>query len=212
MNREQAKQNLIDFGIEEPSAEQITNYLNQVNGEVTREKNRADRYKADADKAAELQKQLDDIANQNLSDIEIANKKVEDAEKLIKEKEDFIAKLQKEKLIATLTSKFAEKGLTGDHYDSVVGAFALLGEEEAIKKATSFVEEISKSKEELVKIANAEAEKRLLEGTPNPDGGNGNHGDHEEKSKAAEAAKSYSEQKMKSMNQSQDDKNAPVNF
>lgn len=212
MNREQAKQNLIDFGIEEPSAEQITSYLNQVNGEVTKEKNRAEKYKADADKAAELQKQLDDIANQNLSDIEIANKKVEDAEKLIKEKEDFIAKLQQEKLIATLTSKFAEKGLTGEHYESVVNAFALLGEEEAIKKATSFADEISKSREELVKVANAEAEKRLLDKTPNPDGGTGNHGDNEEESIGAKAAKSYSEKHMKSKNQSQDDANAPVNF
>lgn len=33
MNREQARQNLIGFGVEEPSDEQISNYLNQIGGE-----------------------------------------------------------------------------------------------------------------------------------------------------------------------------------
>lgn len=43
MSREQAKKNLISFGIEEPSEEQITNYLNQVNGETQKEKEKAEK-------------------------------------------------------------------------------------------------------------------------------------------------------------------------
>lgn len=210
MTREAARQNLIDFGIEEPSAEQITNYLNQVNGEVTREKNRADKYKADADKAAELQKQLDDIANQNLSDIEIANKKVEDAENLVKEKEGIIATLKREKLVADLTSLFAGKGLTGEIYAGTIQAYALLGEEEALKQATVFVDGISSAKEEFVKNANDEAKRKLLEDTPNPDGGAGNE-DHEEESYAAKIAKEHSK-KMNPQKRQGDDENAPVNF
>lgn len=210
MTREQAKQNLIDFGIEEPTNEQISNYLNQVNGEVVKEKNRADRYKADAEKSAELQKQLDEIANQNLSDIEIANKKYEDAQNLIQEKEGIIAQLQKEKLVATLTSKFAEKGLTGEHYASVINAYSLLGEEEAIKQATSFVDGITSAKEELVKNANDEARRKLLEETPNPDGGNGEE-EKEEESYASKYAKEYS-QKMNPQNKVAEDGNAPVYF
>ena len=39
MTREQAKQNLIAIGVAEPTDEQVSNYLNQVNGE-TRNKER----------------------------------------------------------------------------------------------------------------------------------------------------------------------------
>ena len=34
MTREQAKQNLISIGISEPTDEQVSNYLNQLNGET----------------------------------------------------------------------------------------------------------------------------------------------------------------------------------
>ena len=34
MTREQAKQNLISIGVAEPTDEQISSYLNQVNGET----------------------------------------------------------------------------------------------------------------------------------------------------------------------------------
>ena len=37
MTREQAKANLVACGIEEPTEEQITNYLNQVNSAVKSE-------------------------------------------------------------------------------------------------------------------------------------------------------------------------------
>lgn len=38
MTREQAKQNLIAIGVAEPTDEQVSNYLNQVNGETKRRK------------------------------------------------------------------------------------------------------------------------------------------------------------------------------
>ena len=61
MTREQAKQNLISIGVAEPTDEQISSYLNQVNGETQKEKDKANQYKAKADKADELQTQLDEI-------------------------------------------------------------------------------------------------------------------------------------------------------
>ena len=79
MTREQAKANLVALGIAEPTDEQVTSYLNTVNGETKKEKDRADKYKLDADKAGELQKKLDEIANQNLSEVEKANKATEEA-------------------------------------------------------------------------------------------------------------------------------------
>lgn len=83
MSREQAKQNLVALGIAEPTDEQVTNYLNKVNGEIQKEKDKAAEYKGKAEKADELQKKLDDMEAGNLSEIEKANKALEAANKTI---------------------------------------------------------------------------------------------------------------------------------
>lgn len=102
MTREQAKQKLISFGVAEPTEEQISDLLNSINAETKKEKDRADSYKAKADKADELQTQLDDLNNQNLSDIEKANKALETAN-------GRIAELEKTQAIATQRNSVAEK-------------------------------------------------------------------------------------------------------
>ena len=83
MTREQAKQNLIAIGVEEPTDEQISNYLNQVNGETKKEKDKAAEYKAKADKADELQSKIDEIEAGNLTEIEQARKALESANEQI---------------------------------------------------------------------------------------------------------------------------------
>lgn len=98
MTREQAKQNLISIGVTEPTDEQVSNYLNQVNGETKKEKDRADGYKAKADTADELQKQLDDLQAGNLTELEKANKALETANQQI-------AELQKNNAIRDLREK-----------------------------------------------------------------------------------------------------------
>lgn len=102
MTREQAKQNLIGFGIENPSEEQITNYLNQIGAETKKEKDRADGLKAKADKADELQTELDRINDQNLSEVDKANKALETAN-------NRIAELEKAQAIATQKSTVIDK-------------------------------------------------------------------------------------------------------
>lgn len=92
MTREQAKQNLISIGVAEPTDEQISSYLNQVNGETQREKEKANQYKAKAEKADELQTQLDEIEAGNLTEVEKVNKDLEAANNLI-------AKLQKDNAV-----------------------------------------------------------------------------------------------------------------
>lgn len=92
MTREQAKQNLISIGVAEPTDEQISSYLNQVNGETQKEKDKANQYKAKADKADELQTQLDEIEAGNLTEVEKVNKDLEAAN-------DLIAKLQKDNAV-----------------------------------------------------------------------------------------------------------------
>ena len=102
MTREQAKQKLISFGVSEPTDEQITDLLNSINAETKKEKDRADSYKAKADRADELQSQLDDINSQNLSETERVNKELETAK-------NRIAELEKADALKTQRSLAMEK-------------------------------------------------------------------------------------------------------
>lgn len=63
--------------------DQITALLNQNNSEVAREKEKASDYKEKASKADELQKKIDELESGNLSEIEKANKALEEANKQI---------------------------------------------------------------------------------------------------------------------------------
>ncbi len=92
MTREQAKQNLISIGVAEPTDEQITNYLNQVNGETQKEKDKAAEYKEKADKADEYKAKIDELEAGNLTEVEKANKALEAAN-------EQIAKMQKDNSI-----------------------------------------------------------------------------------------------------------------
>ena len=65
------------------SDDQITALLNQNNSEVAREKEKASGYKEKASKADELQKKIDELESGNLSEIEKANKALEEANKQI---------------------------------------------------------------------------------------------------------------------------------
>lgn len=98
MTREQAKQNLISIGVEEPTDEQITNYLNQVNGETQKEKDKVAEYKEKADKADEYKAKIDELEAGNLTELEKANKALELAN-------EQIAKMQKDNSIRDLREK-----------------------------------------------------------------------------------------------------------
>jgi hypothetical protein len=67
----------------EATDEQITNLLNQNNSEVAKEKNKVSQYKAKADTADDLQKQLDEIQAGNMTELEKANKALETANQQI---------------------------------------------------------------------------------------------------------------------------------
>lgn len=109
MTREQAKEFLKTFGIE-PTEEQITNYLNTVNGEVKKEKDRADRLKAEADKVTDLQKQLDEINGKSMTDIEKAQKEAQTAN-------DRAASLEAELKSMRYKAELAKAGVGADDVD-----------------------------------------------------------------------------------------------
>ena len=170
MTREQAKQNLIAIGIAEPTEEQINNYLNQVNGETKKEKDKAAQYKAKADKADELQGKLDELEAGNLTEIEQANKNLEKAN-------NRIAELEKAQAIATQRSNVASKfNVTAEQAAQIVkddGSFDydVLGE-------------IISEKE----TAAAQAkEQEIANNSTNPGGGNAG-GNNDEKTSAEKIA------------------------
>lgn len=83
MTREQAKQKLISFGVEEPTDEQVSELLNSINAETKKEKDRAENYKTKADKADELQSRVNELEAGNLSENEKLTKALETANKTI---------------------------------------------------------------------------------------------------------------------------------
>lgn len=117
MTREQCKTLLVTMGIAEPTEEQITSFLNSVNKEVKSERDRAEKFRTEAEKVTDLQKQLDEINSKGLSDVEKANKATEAANNRIAELEKSLKKMQTQKELAALNivgeeaeSLFAEDG------------------------------------------------------------------------------------------------------
>lgn len=164
MTREQAKTFLFSLGIETPTDEQITSYLNSVNSETKKEKDRADKLKLDADKAAQLQKQIDEINNQNLSEVEKANKATEDAMAQV-------AALQKRIDRAEQFKALAEKGITGEQAEKLISEDGKLDYE--------VLGQIISDRENAAKAAK---EQEIANNQGNPGGGSsGNEGKTDEK-------------------------------
>ena len=116
INRETAKANLVALGVAEPTEEQITNYLNQLEGETNGLVKKLAKAEKDAQNVADLQKQLKALEDAKLTDEEKAAK---DA----KEKDDLVAQLQGEVKSMQLRSQLAEKGITGEDADKLINSF-----------------------------------------------------------------------------------------
>lgn len=185
MTREQAKKNLIALGIAEPTDEQITGYLNQHNGEVKKVQEDADKWKKEAEKAEELQKQLDGIEQQNLSELEREKKARETAEKTA-------ADLQKQLTQSAIEGIFAKANLSGEEFVGMMSALSALELEAAKTSAEAFVTGISKRDE----ANKTQWQKETFNNTPNPGAGDPPvNTDPGKKSAAAEYAKQYSQKK-----------------
>lgn len=155
MTREQAKQFLNTMGVEEPTDEQVSNMLNMLHSETKTAEDKANRYKADADKLIDLQKQLDEINSQNLSDVEKANKATEEALAQVSALQQTVKEMQ-------LQKSLAEIGIIGDD------ATQLINEDGSLN--TIKLGEIMTNRE---KLAVAGYQKQMLDDTPSPDGSKG---------------------------------------
>lgn len=175
MTREQAKQNLIAIGVAKPTDEQVSNYLNQVNGETKKEKDRADGYKAKADTADGLQKQLDELQAGNLTELEKANKALDTANQQI-------AELQKNNAIRDLR----EKAMT-DFKVTAEQAKTIVKEDGSFDTA-----ELGKIMSEKETAAAQAKEQEIANGSTNPGGGTagGNKAGADNKTNAEKIAES----------------------
>ena len=155
----------------EATEEQITNLLNQSNAELEKEKTKAKAYKADADKAKELQAKIDELETGNLTEIEKANKALEEANKTI-------ADMQKSNAIR-------------DQREQAMSNFKI----DAEQAKTVVKDDGTLDYEALGKIiadketASAQAkEKEIADGGTNPGGGSGGSGSGKEKTEAEKTA------------------------
>ena len=153
MSRNEVKELFKSWGIEEPTDEQITNYLNTIQKEVKTAEDKANRYKAEADRVKELQKELEDINTAKLTDEEKSQKAIEDANKRVIELEATVKTMQ-------LQKSLAEIGITGDDATSLVGEDGSLNTEK--------LGEILSARE---KNAVAMYQQQALDSTPSPSGG-----------------------------------------
>lgn len=178
MSREQAKKNLISFGIQEPTEEQITNYLNQINGETKKEKDRAEKYKEKADKADELQGRVDELEQKGMTESEKSAKALEDAQKEI-------ASLKQSNVASEVKAILNGAGLKEEDYKDFLPGLVTDDVERSKAMAESLVKTLSANAENAVK----QSQKDDLDNTRTPDGGTGNKDD--EKSEAEKFAEEY---------------------
>lgn len=180
MTREQAKQNLIAFGIEEPTDEMVSSYLNQLNGEINpfREKAKA---------ADTLQQQLDDINEKGLTDLEKANKAIETSN-------ETIANLTKQVNKSEVRAILSAAGLTEDDYKNFIDGIVTDDLETSKLLATNLSTLLTKQRDS----AEAKVREELLNATPGGEGNKGGGGiDDNKKSEAVMLAEKLATEKSK---------------
>lgn len=116
MTRNEAKANLEKLGFTDVTDEQITSYLNQLEGETNGLKTKLSKAEKDAQNVAELQKQLKELQDSKLTE-------EEKAEKAKVEKEQEIASLNAKVKAMELRTQLADKGITGEDADKLIESF-----------------------------------------------------------------------------------------
>lgn len=164
------REDLIAMGLSEENADKI---MADYGSSVQRAKAKVDEYKTKADKAEELQKQLDDIEQGKLTEVEQANKNLEKANARI-------AELEKAQAIATQRSNAASK-------------FNVTAEQAAqiVKDDGSFdYDVLGKIISEKETAAAQAKEQEIAKGSTNPGGGTAGGNKDNEKTEAEKAAES----------------------
>ena len=169
MKREDAREFLIKLGIENPTEEQITTYLNRYHADIESEKEKADKYKSDAEKLAQAEKELEELKAKSMTEQErvLAEMKKAQEDALAREKDFTIRsnRLEIEKMLVA-------GGLKEEDYGAIIDHIVTADLEKSKELATALVKTVS----DKIEVAKAEKEKELLESTKKPNGGVGGGG------------------------------------
>ena len=176
---------------------------------------RSEAGKEKAEKADSLEKELEELKKQNMTEaerLEAERKKEKEAvDKELADLKAALAESNKKALTSEITSMFANAGLSTETYASAIKAYASAPyekPEDVMKEVETFVKGVSEVNKTALDTAKAAWEKEALENTPNPGGGSG--GKPTVKSDAAEFAKAYSA-KMNQETKSADRKSTRLN-
>lgn len=161
LKREDVRQKLVEWGIENPTDEQISDYLATISKETKSAEDRANKFKADSDRVRDLEKQIEELNTASMTDLELSNKKAEDAEKKVAELQATVTQMK-------LLKSLADIGITGDEANGLFDEGGSLN-----------TEQLGKIIESREKAAVATYQKQTLDSTPAPDGKKGE--DEEEK-------------------------------
>ena len=159
MKREEAKQNLIALGIEEPTEAQITNYLNQFHNNVPQ--------------------QSQTPSQPNNQQTATQETKTDNSEELTQLREQ-IANLQRENIQKDIRAYAAEKGLTGEQ-----AAKLLAGFQDNLDLAKSAIDSVS---EIITARETAAVQAKVQEIAKNADMPNGGNAGDSNKDKPADVA------------------------
>lgn len=159
MKREEAKQNLIALGIEEPTEAQITNYLNQFHNNAPQ--------------------QSQTPSQPNNQQTVTQETKTDNSEELTQLREQ-IANLQRENIQKDIKAYAAEKGLTGEQAAKVLAGFQ--DNFDLAKSAIDSVSEIITARE------TAAVQAKVQEIAKNADVPNGGNAGDSNKNKPADVA------------------------
>ncbi len=175
MTREQAKKNLIALGIAEPTEDQVSNYLNQFHGDVE-----PPTPNPAPNPTPALTPQPAPQPNPTPTPTP-GNADLNEIEKLQKQ----IADLQKENVKKDIRAYAAEKGLTGEQTEKILGA--LQDDLEVAKTAIDSMSQIISDKET---AAAQKKEQEIAKGSMNPGGGTGGEKKGDEKPEDVKNAES----------------------
>lgn len=187
MTREQAKKNLVSFGIEQPTEEQITNYLNSFSSEVQKAEKKAEANKEELERLKAIEEELEAEREKNLTAEEKAKKAEEAVQKSLE-----AAKLKESeyaKKISRLSVEkiFAEAGLAESDYGGFIDGIVHEDEELSKTLATNLTSTLRNKLDGQKEAMQAEFDKKLMDHTPNPGGQDGGS-DGGNQSKAAQLA------------------------
>lgn len=172
MTREQAKDFLVELGIEEPSKEQIDNYLNKLNGETKKYTDKIEKGKQDAALVDELKEKLQALEDAKLSDTEKITKENENAKATI-------STLQAQIKAMELKTQLADKGITGEDAESLISSLA---------DGKFDIEVLGKIITTRENAAAEAKEREIANGSTNPNGNNNGGANKDDDAKAKEFA------------------------